>query len=258
MVTKWNGKKYENTLFKYEHKHDGKQYDADVVAWRAKRDTALGRGGPSSIRVDHPHHGDYQYVVEYDIVGDYVTEVLDSYPYESNPLMDKWKPKRLTDTQVADARITRKNSTFSARELQARAFKKAGYHGPVGGGEARALRNLFTEMGRPELVRHGFFRTTKKVKRPPSRYQMRQAQWNNQPIPQAREVNAEVMQECYVFKSPIPEVAFDKFVKLARMYKSDKGGLRKAVVAVLKNPEAHKEVETIDCIDLLGKMVGMD
>lgn len=239
---------YESTVYKYETRHDQKAYEKASQDWRDN-----GRIG------NYPGYETYNEVYCLDgVSGDTaVTCHPHDYPSEKD-LTAGLGARRLSAQEVADAPMTRLNSAFSAREIQSKVFRELGYNGPVGGGEARALKNLFTEMGQSDLVRHGFFRVKKTVKRAPSSYQVRRAQWSNQPAPGPREVSVEVLQECYVFKSPIPSVPFDKFVKLARMYKSDKGGLRKAVQAVLANPEAHKEVETLDCIDLLGKMVGMD
>ena len=76
-------------------------------------------------------------------------------------------------------------------------------------------------------------------------------------MPASTRVNAEVMQYCYVFRSPLATVPFQKFIKLARMYRGDKGGLRAAVKGVLANPDAHTEVETIDAIEMLSNMAGL-
>ncbi len=253
MKTRWDpaSQKYGIIVYKYETDHKTKEYHKADEAWNKENE-----GVQWNKRTPRPDYHSFDVVREHKINGDTVESFVRHYP--SNEERDKWSYRHLNDQEVADAVLTPTNCEFGVRDAQSAAFKRLGYHGPIGGGEARALRNLFTEMGRSELVRHGYFRVTKKIMRPPSKYQIRRAQWNNGPMPPSREVDAEILQHCYVFKSPVPEVPFSKFIKLARMYRGDKGGLRTAVKAVLANPEAHKEVETLDCIDLLGKMVGMD
>ena len=54
----------------------------------------------------------------------------------------------------------------------------------------------------------------------------------------------------------MPTVPFEKFLKLARFYRDNKTGLRQAVKAVLDNPDAHNELETIDAIDALSTLTG--
>jgi len=169
----------------------------------------------------------------------------------------------LSPAQVRDAFMTKGNASVSARRAQALELHAAGYVGPVKPGEARALKNVFNDLGMPDLVRRGWYGQTKTIRtRTTSRYMMRAWLRRNpantpQNIP-VREYKANVLQYCYVFRSPLPEVPFTKFLKLARMYRGDKGGLRAAVKAVLANPDAHKEIETVDAIDVLAGLTGMD
>ncbi len=244
---------YEATLHKYEHRTDQEAYDKAAEAWR------LDRNAPGSDRsVPFPDRDSFNYVMEYNITGDNLTFFSQDYPTPEKTIPSAYKGRRLNDEELCAASLTPDNHDKGCRYVQAAAFKRLGYHGPIGGGEARGLRNLFTEMGEANLVRRGYIMVNKSILRPPTQYAVRQARWQNVSVPPNRRVKVDMLQYCYVFKSPIPSVPFEKFVKLARMYKSDKGGLRRAVVAVLANPEAHKEVETIDALDILSKMVGMD
>lgn len=247
---------YKSILYKYEHLNDAAAYHNALEAWRES-----GNAGQPRNHAIYPSYEQFKVPYLMDIVGDQVVTFHKNWPgrdEEKKEIFKTYHAKRMTLQQVADAELTPTNCDFAFREIQSDAFKELGYHGPVGGGEARALRNLFTELGRTDLVRRGYLRVEKTVTRPPTKYQVRSAQWRNLPPPTPREVKAELMQYCYVFKSPLVAVTFDDFIKLARMYKSDKGGLRRAVQAVLANPEASNEVDTINAIDLLGKMVGMD
>ena len=163
----------------------------------------------------------------------------------------------LTEDEIRDTEFTLKNSTPGVRHEQAKVLAHLDYGGPVSGGEARALKRLFTELGKPDLVKHGWVLATSMVMRPPTARQQRHHRWWGTPPPPATKVETSRLQNCYVFKSPIEGVTFDKFVRLARMYKDDSGQLRKAVLAVLANPEAHKEIETLDTLEILGGMTGL-
>lgn len=163
----------------------------------------------------------------------------------------------LDSKQILDANMTVKNASSASRKEQAFELEEAGYHGPIGGGEARALRNLFAELGMPDLVKRGWVKRNVQVTLPPTKYQIRRAAWANNPIPPGRLVWNTRLQNCYLFKSPLENVPFEKWIKLARLYKDGKA-LRDAVVALMGNPEAHKEIETLDALEILGGMKGME
>ncbi len=156
------------------------------------------------------------------------------------------------------ADLTVANSDPQSRVEQAAEFKAAGYGGPVGGGEARALKNLFTELGQPELIKRGWAQVDAYAMRKPSRWAMRQAKWSNQQPPAPKKVATVRLQHCFLFKSPIDGVPFTQFIKLARMYKDDSGKLKVAVKALLANPEAHKEIESLNALEILGGLAGME
>lgn len=166
--------------------------------------------------------------------------------------------KCLTPDELLNAEMTNKNASIKSRQEQSRELTHRGYHGPVGGGEARVLKSLFTELGMPDLVKRGWFEHEVTVKRQPSRWQVRYANMNNLSLPTPTEVQAARIQLCYVFKSPMEDVHFSKFIRLCRMYRGDKVKLRGAVKAVLDNPEAHKEIETLDTLEILAGMPGME
>lgn len=162
-----------------------------------------------------------------------------------------------TDDEIAAADMTMANSSPYARREQAAVLEHLGYGGPVSGGEARALKRLFTELGKPDLIKLGWANRAIEVNRQPTARMVRRATlWGN-PIPSVQRVTTVRLQHCYLFKSPIEGIPFEKFVKLARMYKDDSGQLRKAVMAVLDNPDAHKEIETLDTLEILGNMTGI-
>lgn len=242
MRIQWSGHgKWKVTVYKYERVHDTKGYNK----------ACNNRG----LHAPYPDYQAFYHVYNMGFAQDYTTTLTDTY----DPTKQFVLPVApMTDRELCDAPLTLANCEIGVRDEQAAAFKRLGYHGPIGGGEARGLKNTFTELGMTDLVRRGFFRCHKTVTRPPTRYQIRSARWNGGTVPGPRQVNAEIMQYCYVFKSPLPNVPFEKFIKLARMYRGDKGGLRAAVKGVLANPEAHAEVETIDAIDMLSKMAGMN
>lgn len=158
---------------------------------------------------------------------------------------------------LIDKSLTLKNSSPAARVEQAKTLVDEGYRGPVSGGEACVLRRLFTELGRPELVKHGWIHKEIEVMASPTHWAQRQARWTNTTAPK-RKIKTMRLQHCYVFKSPLDNVPFEKFIKLARMYKDDSKKLCEAVKAVLDNPEAHNEVEALDTLDILAKMGGSE
>lgn len=166
--------------------------------------------------------------------------------------------KLLTDDELANAEMTDKNADLPSRKEQARELTHRGYHGPVGHGEAKVLKSLFTELGMPDLVKRGWFLRDKEVTRKPTPRQIRRAaMWGNT-LPTAVKVVVPHLQYCYVFKSPMEGVHFSKFIRLCRMYQGDKVMLRGAVKAVLENPEAHKEIETLDTLEILAGLPGME
>lgn len=165
---------------------------------------------------------------------------------------------RMPKTATVDLNLTAKNAVIEVRRMQAQQFKAAGFEGPVGPGEARALKGVFTELGMADLVRRGFYFVTRNVKRAPLRWLVRNAARQGLPAPTGTRVNTEILTYCYVFKSPLATVPFGKFIKLSRYYRDDKSGLRDAVKAVLANPDAHKEVETIDTLDILATLTGVN
>lgn len=190
-----------------------------------------------------------------------VTRVVEVMPH-SDPYyaargytMDK--REKIEEDAIVIADMTIANATVDARKEQSRILEHLGYRGPVGGGEARMLRNLFNELGMPNLVKHGWVQLEVEVMAQPTRWQSRQARWNGTVAPK-RKVMTTQLKKCYLFKSPMESVPFDKWIKLARLYKEDKGGLRVAVNKLLANPEAHKEIEALDTIDLLANLGGSD
>lgn len=187
------------------------------------------------------------------VVG-YETRESDYYPGETHQVA---VTQRLTSEQIMAADMTTANSPSEARAEQAAELEEAGYGGPVGGGEARALKRLFTELGMPNLVKHGWANRRVKVQAPMSRYQRRHWLRNGGTGPAPKvERDTWRLQHCYLFKSPVAGVPWDKFIRLARMYRDDDNGLRAAVEAVMANPEAHKEIETLDTIDILAGFGG--
>lgn len=171
--------------------------------------------------------------------------------------------RAMIDSEILAANMTSLNSDLPSRYYVAKLNAEHGYHGPVQPGEARALSRCFKELGMPDLVRRSWIVRTKTLKtRRMSRYQLRA--WirqnpavNTQANAPIRTVTADVLQYCYTFRSPMTDVPFTKFLKLAKLYR-DKTGLRKAVAAVLANPEAHSEIDTADAIDILAGLKGMD
>lgn len=161
----------------------------------------------------------------------------------------------LDESALIAADMTIANSSSHARQEQAAVLQAVGFGGPIGGGESRALKNLFTELGKPELVKHGWVCVPVVLMAPPTRYQQGLARRAGVTAPNRR-VNTYQLKKCYLFKSPLDGVPFDKFVRLARLYKDDSGKLRKAVETLLANPEAHKEIEALDTIDLLANLGG--
>jgi len=162
----------------------------------------------------------------------------------------------LSEEQILDTTFNVKNSSPQVRWEQAAVFEAKGYHGPIGGGEARALKNLFVSINMEHLVKRGWFAVKTTIMRQPTPRQIRRAQWYGNSPPVASPYNVTKLQNCYVFKSPMPDVPFEKFVKLARMYKGEDGKLKTAVQALLANPEAAKEIETLDALEILGGMEG--
>ncbi len=158
----------------------------------------------------------------------------------------------LDEEQIRDTTFTVKNSSPQVRNEQASILAALGYDGPIGGGEARALKNLFNEIGMGDLVKRGWFNVTRTVNRQPTPRQIRRAQWYGGQTPVAQPIDVTRLQYCYLFKSPMADVPFEKFVKLARMYKGEDGRLKTAVQALLANPEAAKEIETLDALEILG------
>jgi hypothetical protein len=148
----------------------------------------------------------------------------------------------LTSEEIINTVFDKENSDLTTRREQAAVMYAAGYRGPVSGGEARGLKNLFADLGLPDNVRRGHVNHKWKA--------LSARSWRG-------EQTFHKLQACYVFKSPSPDIPFEKFIKLARLYRSDKGGIKAAVKAVLANPDAHKEIEACDAIDALAKLTGM-
>ena len=169
---------------------------------------------------------------------------------------------RVVQTPVADPLtidLTVTNSDATVRHYQAGLLAQQGYCGPINAGEARALANALKELGFPECVRRGWTLHRKTMQVPMSRYNAWRWRTSNpgatNPAPKISR-QCDVLQRCYLFRSPMPTVPFEKFIKLARFYKDNKTGLRQAVKAVLDNPDAHTELETIDAIDALSTLTG--
>lgn len=167
--------------------------------------------------------------------------------------------KIVTPTELIEADLTNKNSTPTVRHEQAAELKEAGYGGPLGSGEARALKGLFTELGKPDLIKHGWAVVESEFWVKPTARALRRHQLygGTQPAPQPYKRMGQKLQNCYVFKSPLEGVHFSKFIRLARMYRDDSKKLRTAVEALLANPDAAKEIEALDAMELLAGMQGM-
>ena len=163
----------------------------------------------------------------------------------------------VTSEELLAADLTNKNATSTVRHEQAKELKAAGYGGPLSSGEARALKGLFTELGRPELIKRGWALVETEIwVKPTPRQLRRHAIWGPAPAPIKR--SGEKLQNCYMFKSPIEGIHFSKFIRLARMYRDDSKKLRSAVVALLANPDAEKEIEALDAMELLAGMQGLN
>ena len=181
---------------------------------------------------------------------------------------DQWAASRgyketvyqvVTSEELIAADLTNKNAMSCVRHEQAKELKAAGYGGPLGSGEARALKGLFTELGRPELIKRGWALVETEVwVKPTPRQLRRHAMWGSGPAPVAVKRSGEKLQNCYMFKSPIEGIHFSKFIRLARMYRDDSKKLRSAVVALLANPDAAKEIEALDAVELLAGMQGLN
>ena len=163
----------------------------------------------------------------------------------------------ISSEELLNAELTVANSDTISRHEQAVELAHAGYGGPLGSGEARGLKNLFAELGMTELIKRGWIKVECEVWRNPTARAIQRAAWRNLPAPIKTKVQTTKLQYCYVFKSPMEGVHFSKFIRLARMYKDDKGGLKAAVRAVLANPEAANEIEALDAMELLAGMKGM-
>lgn len=205
--------------------------------------------------------GEYKYNPEKPSYRQYlVKRVTDVVPHT-----DPWYASRgysekvyaiVSSEELLNAELTNKNSSSIVRHEQAKELDHAGYGGPLGGGEARALRRLFTELGKPDLIKHGWLTVSYVATRQPSASQIRRAAWRGSPAPVPYQVDAIKLQHCYAFKSPLEGIHFSKFIRLARMYRDDKKKLRTAVEALLANPEAAKEIEMLDAMELLAGMSG--
>lgn len=202
-----------------------------------------------------PEKPDYRHVL--------VKRITDSMPHT-----DLWYASRgcmqftyaiVTEDELVTAELTDKNSSPAVRREQANTLNARGYGGPLGSGEARALKRLFTELGKPDLIKRGWAVVETEVwVKPTPRALRRHALWGgNSPAPVPVRRKGSKLQGCYLFKSPLEGVHFSKFIRLARMYRDDSKQLRSAVVALLANPEAAKEIEALDAMDLLAGMKGL-
>ena len=167
--------------------------------------------------------------------------------------------KIVTSEELIAANLTNKNATSTVRHEQAKELDEAGYGGPLGSGEARALKGLFTELGRPELIKRGWALVETEVwVKPTARQLRRHAMRGSGPASAPVKGKGEKLQNCYMFKSPIEDIHFSKFIRLARMYRDDSKKLRSAVVSLLANPDAAKEIEALDAMELLAGMKGLN
>ena len=189
-----------------------------------------------------------------------VTEIKDhSDPWYAAHGYKETVYKNIDSEELIAADLTNKNATSTVRHEQAKELAAAGYGGPLGSGEARALKGLFTELGRPELIKRGWALVETEVwVKPTPRQLRRHAMWGSGPAPVAVKRSREKLQNCYMFKSPIEGIHFSKFIRLARMYRDDSKKLRSAVVALLANPDAEKEIEALDAMELLAGMQGLN
>ena len=164
-----------------------------------------------------------------------------------NPTIDPYELTRyptipeklsLTEQEIIDTVFTSKNSWTSVRHEQAICMLNTGYGGPVSSGEVRVLKRTFQELGLTDNFRNGHL--LKKV-RIPARG------WH-------RSYTSENLQSCYLFKSPLSEIPWQKFVALARLYKTDEGGLNQAIKAMLNNPNVKDDLDSLDTLGILSEL----
>lgn len=163
-----------------------------------------------------------------------------------------------TEQEIIDAVMTSKNSCSSARREQAAVLANAGYGGPVGGAEARALKSIMAEIGLPENVKRGHALVDRKgtITQNLRGWTRRNALSNGQPTTRRVERSWTALTACYVFKSPLDNVPWESFIRLARGYRGDKGGLRAAINTILADPsKANEMIDALDTIDLLAEIV---
>lgn len=177
----------------------------------------------------------------------------------------------MTDAEILHAVMTNKNSTSDARREQAAVQGHLGYGGPVGGAEARSLRNIMSEIGKADHVLrgHAIKCVTRTINVPIRGYSKFAAinTWykaNPNPAPgvtcpvPTKSVTRtwDMLVECYVFKSPIDSIPWTDFIRLARAYRTDKGGLRRAISTLLADPSKAAEVlDAVNTIDVLANLL---
>src|SRR3990167_950681 len=100
----------------------------------------------------------------------------------------------LTEQEIIDTVFISKNSWTSVRHEQAICMLNTGYGGPVSSGEVRVLKRTFQELGLADNFRNGHL--LKKVIIPARG-------WH-------RSYASKKLQSCYLFKSPLPEIPWQK------------------------------------------------
>ena len=159
-------------------------------------------------------------------------------PYELTQYPTIPEKLSLTEQEIIDTVFTSKNSWTSVRHEQARCMLNTGYGGPVSSGEVRVLKRTFQELGLADNFRNGHL--LKKVRIPAHG--------------RSRGYTSERLQACYLFKSPLPKIPWQKFVALARLYKTDEGGLNQAIKAMLNNPNVKDDLDSLDTLEILSKL----
>lgn len=152
--------------------------------------------------------------------------------------------RKLTTDELLSAPLTNKNATIKARTLQANAAKKAGYTGPIKGGEARAMSRFLTELGKPDHVRRCWFmRETEYTRYPGTPYEHKLTRTRLQgPI--------------YVFKPLVEGFSFTQFMQIVRMYKPGvKGGCRAAIRKAMSSPDMAADLDMLNTLDTLAGLV---
>lgn len=147
-------------------------------------------------------------------------------------------PRLMSDDEVMRADMTKPGeATMRAKQEQGSLLKLAGYDGPLPQGSGRALSVLVREH--PEFsdcLRRGWIPV--KVE---SIYYER---WI-------------FTGPCYVFKSPVPDLTAEQFLRLCRMLKKSSKRLADQIGHLLTHPEALEEAKGLLVMDNLAEGFGV-